>query len=793
MADGSVLIDTKLNTSPFEKGLASLGSLVSKSGLANVGAALLKGITAISAALTAAGGFAVQAGMNFDTAMSQVAATMGVTVDEITVLSDKAKEMGATTAFSATEAAEALNYLALAGYDAETAASVLPAVLNLAAAGGMDLAYASDLATDAMSALGIAANEENLTHFGDQMAKTASKANTSVSQLGEAILTVGGTAKSLAGGTVELNTALGVLANRGIKGAEGGTHLRNIILSLSAPTDTARKALKKLGIQVTDSAGNMRSLDDIMADFNKATEGMSETAKMDYLSKIFNKTDLAAVQALLAGCGEEWDSLEAEISDCEGAMADMAAVQLDNLEGDITILKSALEGLGIAAYEGVRDPLREIVQTGTGMIDQLSKAMTEGGFMGFASALGSVLSEAVTIIASYAPKVVSMAVSVIQSLVEGITKNAGTIGTAFVDVLSSISTGIMEITPLLIDAGANLFISLATGMAAELPSLLTTLTTSVTSMVSKIKAYLPQMLAAGKSLLASLGQGISENLPTIVQAAVDAALALTNAFFEIKTDLLVVGGQIIQAIGEGLIASLPALAEQLPTIISTMVDFFATKYETIATVGASLLSSLIAQLPEVITSIAEAIPQIVEGLTSRASEFTATIAEAGASLLNSLIDNLPAVMESISSAIPLILTTITTALTELLPTLAESATTFFGSLVTALSTTITLIGEALPGIITAIVTFVTENLPTIVETAETLFNAIVDAIPPLLTALAEQLPSALADDNADAVQGSSDPEPQGKVFGAADLLGDHVAHITPGDDGQRAGGQSAFL
>ena len=143
----------------------------------------------------------------------------------------------------------------------------------------MDLAYASDLATDAMAALGIEASNENLTKFGDQMAKTASKANTSVAQLGEAILTVGGTAKSLAGGTVELNAALGVLANRGIKGAEGGTALRNVILSLSAPTDKAADAMNSLGLNVYDAAGNMRPLNEVFKDLNNSMANMTEGEK----------------------------------------------------------------------------------------------------------------------------------------------------------------------------------------------------------------------------------------------------------------------------------------------------------------------------------------------------------------------------------------------------------------------------------------------------------------------------------------------------------------------------------
>ena len=240
--DGTLKFDTAIDQSGFKIGISNLGS-IAKTGMAAVTTA----VTAATGAISALGGYSISVGKDFESSMAQVIATMGITKDTIQdgvnsydLLKESAAAAGESTVFSA---ADALNYLALAGYDAAKAADALPAVLNLAAAGGMDLAYASDLATDAMAALGIEATSENLTRFGDEMAKTASKANTNVSQLGEAILTVGGTAQSLAGGTVELNAALGVLANRGIKGAEGGTHLRNMILSLSAPTDTAKDAL----------------------------------------------------------------------------------------------------------------------------------------------------------------------------------------------------------------------------------------------------------------------------------------------------------------------------------------------------------------------------------------------------------------------------------------------------------------------------------------------------------------------------------------------------------------------
>ena len=318
--------------------------------------------------------------------MSQVQATMGITKDSMSkvngqsvntmdTLSNLAKKMGAETAFSASECAEALNYLALAGYDTEQMCDTLPTVLNLAAAGDIALADASDMVTDAMSALGMGVDEAET--MVDQMAKTASTTNTSVAQLGEGILTIGATAKSIKGGTAELNTALGILANNGIKGAESGTHLRNIILSLQNPTDKAAAQMEALGLSVYDSEGNMRSMNDILGDLNKSMDGMTSAEKSNIISTIFNKTDLSSVNALLANTGETWDSLQKSITDSGGAAQQMADTQLDNLQGQITILKSALEGLAISFGELLMPAIKQIVGWVQKFVDWLN-GLSEG-------------------------------------------------------------------------------------------------------------------------------------------------------------------------------------------------------------------------------------------------------------------------------------------------------------------------------------------------------------------------------------------------------------------------------
>ncbi|MBR6585263.1 MAG: phage tail tape measure protein, partial [Firmicutes bacterium] len=347
---------------------------------------------------------AIEYGRDFEASMSQVAATMGMTQQEIEngsrsyeLLKTSAIECGKATKFSSSEAAEALNYLALAGYDAEKAAETLPKVLNLAAAGGLELAYASDLVTDSMAALGM--ETEELDSYIDQMAKTSQKSNTSVAQLGEASLVCAGTV-ALTGQSIEtMNTELGILANNGIKGAEGGTHLRNVLLSLSAPTDKAERALNRLGVQVADSSGNMRDLNNIMIDLDRALSNMSTVEKTQTINTIFNKTDIAAVNALLKGTGEEFDNLKQQIIESNGAASEMANTMSANLKGKLDQLSSGLEALGIAAYDKINGTLKNSVDAATESVGRLQNSMDSGelgeAMDGFAESLESAAEGAI--------------------------------------------------------------------------------------------------------------------------------------------------------------------------------------------------------------------------------------------------------------------------------------------------------------------------------------------------------------------------------------------------------------
>ena len=389
----------------------SLGDVI-KANL--ISSAIINGVKELANGIKELAKGAISVGMDFESGMSQVAATMGMTTQEIaggseayTKLENAAKEAGNTTQFSATQAAEALNYMALAGYDADKAVETLPTVLNLAAAGGMDLATASDMVTDSMSALGDKAGTTE--SFVDKMAKTSQKSNTSVQQLGEALLSVGGTAKCLAGGVTEANTVLGIFADSGTKGAEGGTALRNVILSLTAPTDTAKKKMQELGLKVFDANGNMRPLNETFQDLNGILGNMTQGEQTEVLNTIFNKVDLKSVNALLANSGERFNELSGYIENSTGAAEQMAATMNDNLQGKITILKSGLEGLGIAAYEKFETPLKNAVTNITNVIGDLQTDLTSGELSGaldkVATGFGNLVEKASEIIVAVLPKI----------------------------------------------------------------------------------------------------------------------------------------------------------------------------------------------------------------------------------------------------------------------------------------------------------------------------------------------------------------------------------------------------
>lgn len=586
MADYSITGDTKLDTSGFTKGVSSMtvaaGNLISD--LTKTAATKLAGLAKSS----------VSVGMNFDASMSQVAATMGTTVDQIDNLTKVAKEMGSTTKFTATQAADALNYLALAGYDANKAAEVLPSVLNLAAAGGMDLAYASDLVTDAMASLNIEANKQNVDDFGNKLAMAASKANANVSQLGEAILTVGGTAANLKGGTTELTTALGLLANVGIKGAEGGTHLRNIILSLQSPTDEAAKKMQKLGLSVYDSQGKMRGLNDILSDLNSAMNGMTQGQKDSIINQLFNKTDLAAVNGLLAAQGEQWDTLAAQIDSADGAMGQMAETQIDNLQGAMTIMSSAFEGMQLAVYDELEPTLTEAVKWGTDCLTQLTTALSEGGPEAMLAAAGEIISDLAAGIAAQLPGLMQTGVEIITQLAQNLT----------------------DTMPAMLDTGAEVLAALAQGIINATPALLTSATEIIAEFMLYLGDHADEIMDTGMQLLESLVIGITDNLPQLITAAAALIANWAAALIAHLPDILKCGAAMLTTLVDGIVCSLENLAEAALACVAKLVGVWDGSMDEWGHIGENIVSGLLNGIKGAWNSLTKWVSNGINGLVS---------------------------------------------------------------------------------------------------------------------------------------------------------------------------------
>lgn len=509
----------------------------------------LLGAGAMAAGFAAFGASSVKTGMEFDASMSQVAATMGKSMDEMLQetgkvdlawgefsgnLREYAKEMGAHTKFSATQAADALNYMALAGYDAQTSMETLPTVLNLAAAGNMDLALASDMVTDSISALGLTSDEA--AELVDKMAQTASKSNTSVQQLGEAYLTVGGTAKNLKGGTTELSTALGILADNGIKGSEGGTILRNAILSLTAPTSKAKGALDELGVSVYDSQGNMRGLDEIMGDLDSSLSTLTGEDRAAALGKIFNKRDLKGIEALLGGVNGRWDELSGYIDNAQGAAQKMADTQLDNLQGDITILKSAWEGLQISVSDKLTPALRKGTQALTWMIDHASTlgpiilgAATAFGVFAVAINIGNIIRGVTTAMAALNAVMMANPIGIIVALIAGLV-------VAFIALWKNnedFRNKVIAIWEAIKSAASSVWEGIKSAIVEPISNAIAT----VKSIFNKVKSIASSAFNAVKSTAKSAWNKVKDAITNPIEKARDTIKKIMNkikGFFPLK-------------------------------------------------------------------------------------------------------------------------------------------------------------------------------------------------------------------------------------------------------------------
>lgn len=321
------------------------------------------------------GAAATKIGMDFEQSMSKVKAMSGASGEEMEKLEKAARDAGATTSKSASDAADALGYMALAGWDVNTSIEGLMPVLRLSEAGNIDLARASSLVTDSMSAMGI--QVEDLQGYLDIVAQTARSSNTDIDQMAEAYLGVGGTLRGLNVDLEESALALGFLANAGIKGSEAGTSLNAILLNLTAPTGRAKKALEELGYSAFDSQGNFKGLETVLFELKDQFAGMDTEQRNMYLSMIGGKEHIDGLNALLNGLDDSYDSLKSSINEADGALNEVAKTMQENNKGSITELLSALEELALKIYDVLAPAIASLIEKIQGVVDWLNSLSPE--------------------------------------------------------------------------------------------------------------------------------------------------------------------------------------------------------------------------------------------------------------------------------------------------------------------------------------------------------------------------------------------------------------------------------
>ncbi|MGG5460838.1 phage tail tape measure protein [Clostridium sp. B9] len=506
-------------------------------GMSTVGGNLMKA----TAPVVAFTGYALKATMNFEAAMSNVQAISGATGDDLIKLSDKAKEMGKNTSKSAKDAADGMSYMALAGWNTQQMLEGIEPVLRLSEAGNLDLGRASDLTTDSLSALGLQVSD--LTRYLDICAQAQRKSNTTADMMMEAYIACGGTMKNLKVPLEESATYIGILANRGKKGSEAGNALNSVLVNLTSGAGQAGEAMEKLGLNAFDSKGNFKGINVVLKELNTKLSKCTEEQKNTYLAMIGGKTQIDTLNALLAGTNEEYGTLNESITNSNGALNEMAHTMQNNAYGNITKLKSQLEGLGIQVGEHLVPHINDFIEELSKLIEwfgsldtETQQAIIKFGLFTFAGGattkmLGGVVQGAGSLVGVYGKLAKKSAENAEKMLEVGKTANAATKGVGL------LKNGMGLLNPATIAVTASIA-ALTAGVAlykthSELMNKNILYTTDQMSGLEKAVAKFTGVNAKSKEELIEIGlvyKDFSENISKEFQEKVIESTAKVNEF-----------------------------------------------------------------------------------------------------------------------------------------------------------------------------------------------------------------------------------------------------------------------
>ena len=533
-----------------------------------VGKVAKTAMVAGSAAAVAFTKTSIDAGMNFDTAMSQVAATMGTTVDKIGNVKAKAEEMGRTTKYTATEAAEGMNILAQAGLSADEQISGIGTVLNLASAGAMSLEESASYTAGAVKGFGDSMS--NASYYADLMAKGATLANTDVRGLGEAFSGSAATAKNYGQAADSVTLSLLRLAEQNVTGSEASTALNRAMADLYTPTDDASKALDQLGVSAYKSNGEAKDFNDLVDELNGSLQGMTAEQKNNALATIFTTQGLQAFNKMTASSDATVQKFWKGIQDSSGSAAQQAATQLDNLQGDITLLSSATEGLQLAFYNTFSGTIRGAIKGITSEVSGLAEAMESGGISG---ALSKLAQDAINF-SGQLPGLTKIGGDLINGLISSVTQNSGSITTAVSQLLnnlaSTISTGLNVFT----SVGVNLLTTIANGMTQGIPTFLGQALPMLTQFTESLRSNAGKLINAGLTLIQNIAQGLINSIPVLIAYVPTIITNLAGIINDNAPKILATGVTIITNLAIGLVRAIPLLIANLPKIITAIVSVF---------------------------------------------------------------------------------------------------------------------------------------------------------------------------------------------------------------------------
>ena len=617
-SDGTLKFDTLIDSSGFQKGVSSIGEIAQK-GLKATSDILKGSMTAIAGL----GGAAIKIGSDFESGMSKVAAISGASGQELEKLTDKAKEMGSTTKFSATESAAAFEYMAMAGWKTEDMLNGIEGIMSLAAASGEDLATTSDIVTDALTAFGMKASDAG--HFSDVLAQASSNANTNVGMMGETFKYVAPVAGALGYTAEDTALAIGLMANAGIKGSSAGTALRSMMSRLTKPTKEVQNAMNRLGISLTDDNGKMKSLNEVMADLRSGFNGLSEAEAAELASSLAGQEAMSGLLAIVNASDDDFKKLERSIYNCDGAAARMAETMSDNLQGQITILKSGVEGLAISLYENMQAPCMEIVKTAQEMIQELQESFTDGGLDSLVTTFGSILSRIVESVANAAPDLINAATSLVGSFCDSL-KSSPSIGDAASSLITALVTGFFSCADDIWTTAIVLAGKMAEGLAEGAPQIAQAAARCAGDIVECIIDWAPDFIDAGKRIIQGIIQGISEEFPNLGAFLSGLFEGFTSTLEPILSGVVSIAEGIFGALSEADPATLEALGKAIGTIAAAMVTMHTAKAAAANIKG---VVSAINSLSGGIKAAIGVVPKLVEGfqlLSGGAGTFSEVLA-----------------------------------------------------------------------------------------------------------------------------------------------------------------------